>query len=267
MDLGLEGKTAIVTGGASNIGKAISEGLYEEGANVVIADIDVVQAERVVAELKARGGDNDAIFIKVDVGVQTDIENMARQTLETFGQIDILINNAGWTNNALFLDKPMEDFEREVAINFWGPIYAARAVAPAMIERRYGKITTIGSDAGRVGEYNEAVYGACKGGAIVLTKALAREFGRHNLNVNIVCPGLTLPENPEDSGTNSLWHKDSHQSAIFRDEEVLKKVAKKYPLRRIGVPNDIVPMVLFLSSDRSSYVTGQCISVSGGYAM
>ena len=136
MDLGLKGKTAIVTGGASNIGKAISEGLYEEGANVVIADIDTVQAKRVVAELKARGGSNDVIFIKVDVGDQPDIENMAKQTLETFGQIDILINNAGWTNNALFLDKPMQDFEREVAINLWGPIYAARAIAPAMIERK-----------------------------------------------------------------------------------------------------------------------------------
>ena len=101
----------------------------------------------------------------------------------------------------------------------------------------------------------------------MLSKALAREFGRYNLNVNIICPGLTLPEKTEDAGADSLWHRDSHQSAIFRDEEVLKKVVKNYPLRRIGVPNDIVPMVLFLSSDRSSYVTGQCISVSGGYAM
>lgn len=267
MELGLAGKTAIVTGGASNIGKAISEGLHEEGANVVIADIDVVQGERVIAELNAKGTENKAIFIKVDVGIEADNKQMTKHTLESFGQIDILINNAGWTNNALFLDKPMEDFEKEVAINLWGPIYAAREIAPLMIERKYGKIITIGSDAGRVGEYNEAVYGACKGGAIVLTKALAREFGKHNLNVNIICPGLTLPKNPEDSGTDSLWHKDSHQSAIFRDEEVLKKVVKNYPLRRIGVPDDIVPMVLFLSSDKSSYVTGQCISVSGGYAM
>ncbi len=267
MDLGLTGKTAIVTGGASNIGKAISEGFYAEGANVVIADIDISQGERVVSELNAGDGDNKAIFINVDVGVESDIKKMAEQTLQNFGQIDILVNNAGWTNNALFLDKPMTDFEKEVAINLWGPIYAAREIAPSMIERKYGKIITIGSDAGRVGEYNEAVYGACKGGAITLTKALAREFGRHNLNVNIICPGLTLPDNPEDSGSNSLWHEDSHQSAIFRDEEVMKKVIKNYPLRRIGAPDDIVPMVLFLASDKSSYITGQCISVSGGYAM
>ena len=101
-----------------------------------------------------------------------------------------------------------------------------------MIEQRYGKIITIGSDAGRVGEYNEAVYGACKGGVITLSKALAREFGKHQLNVNVVCPGLTLPENPEDAGEYSLWHADSHQSSIFRNEETMKKVVRHYPLRR-----------------------------------
>jgi 2-hydroxycyclohexanecarboxyl-CoA dehydrogenase len=136
-----------------------------------------------------------------------------------------------------------------------------------MISRSYGKIITIGSDAGRVGEYNEAVYAACKGGVITLTKALAREFGRHRLNVNVVCPGLTLPKSPNDAGSDSLWHAGSHQSLIFQNEETLKKVVRNYPLRRAGVPDDIVPMVLLLASDKTSYVTGQCISVSGGYAM
>ena len=136
-----------------------------------------------------------------------------------------------------------------------------------MIARSYGKIVTIGSDAGIVGEYNEAEYGACKGGIIALNKALAREFGRHQLNLNVVSAGLTLPENPEDAGENSLWHPESHQSRIFRDEEIMKKVVRRYPLRRHGVPGDIVPMVLLLASDRTAYVTGQCISVSGGYAM
>ncbi len=111
------------------------------------------------------------------------------------------------------------------------------------------------------------MYGACKGGVITLSKALAREFGKHGLNVNVVCPGLTLPEKSADAGENSLWHADSHQSRIFQDPEVLKKVVKRYPLRRVGVPADIVPMVLLLASDMSSYITGQTISVSGGYAM
>lgn len=266
MDLGLQGKTAIVTGGASNIGKAISEGLSAEGARVVIADIDERQATRVVDQIR-ESGDADAIFVKTDVGDRKQVENMVGQALERFGQIDILVNNAGWTANDLFLNKPYDDFEREIAINLWGPIHCIRAAAPSMIARKYGKIITIGSDAGRVGEYNEAVYSACKGGMIAFSKALAREFGRHELNVNVVCPGLTLPEAPEDAGDSSLWRPGSHQSRIFQNEEVLNKVVRRYPLRRHGVPDDIVPIVLMLASDRTSYITGQCISVSGGYAM
>jgi 2-hydroxycyclohexanecarboxyl-CoA dehydrogenase len=212
-------------------------------------------------------GDGDALFIEADVADATQIEQMAAETLKRFGQIDILINNAGWTANDLFLNKPVSDFEREIAINLWGPINCIRAVAPSMIERTYGKIITIGSDAGRVGEYNEAVYSACKGGVISLSKALAREFGKHKLNVNVVCPGLTLPENADDAGAESLWHEGSHQSQIFQNDEVLAKVVRRYPLRRHGVPKDIVPLVLLLASDKSSYTTGQVVSISGGYAM
>jgi len=266
MDLGLNGKVAIVTGGASNIGKAITEGLHAEGASVVIADIDDRQAERVVESLRASGRD-DVLYVRTDVGDKAAVERMAALALERFGQVDILVNNAGWTANGLFMKKNYEDFEREVAINFWGPLHCVRAVAPSMIARTYGKIITIGSDAGRVGEYNEAVYGACKGGMITLTKALAREFGRHQINVNILCPGLTLPEADTDAGEASLWRPGSHQSLVFQNPETLAKVVRNYPLRRVGHPDDIVPMVLMLASDRTSYVTGQCISVSGGYAM
>ena len=266
MDLGLQGKTAIVTGGASNIGKAIATGLFAEGANVVIADVDEAQAKKVVGELNVSRRDA-ALFVKTDVGDRSQVEALTAQTLETFGQIDILVNNAGWTHNELFLEKPYEEFEREISVNLWGPIHCVRAVAPSMIARSYGKIINIGSDAGRVGEFKEAVYGACKGGVIALSKALAREFGKSQLNVNVVCPGLTLPDDPNDAGVNSLWHSESSQSKIFRNEEVLKKVVRHYPLRRHGVPEDLVPMVLLLASDLTSYVTGQTISVSGGYAM
>jgi len=266
MDLGLTGKTAIVTGGASNIGKAIAEGLVAEGANVVIADVDSVQAEKVAGKLRSKGP-GDAIFIEADVSNAGQIEEMTARTLEQFGHVDILVNNAGWTANGLFLDKPVEDFQREIAINLWGPINCVRAVAPSMIERNSGKIITIGSDAGRVGEYQEAVYSACKGGIIAWSKALAREFGKYNLNVNVVCPGLTLPESSDDAGSNSLWHSESHQSKIFQNDEVLSKVVRRYPLRRHGVPSDIVPLVLLLASEQSSYTTGQVVSVSGGYAM
>jgi len=266
MDLGLQGKTAVITGGASNIGKAITVGLFEEGVNVVIADVDGPQAERVAADLNATGREG-AFFVKTDVGKRDQVENLTKWTLEKFGQIDILVNNAGWTANEYFMKKPYSDFEREIELNLWGPIHCIRAMAPSMIERSYGKIITIGSDAGRVGEFKEAVYGACKGGVIALSKALAREFGRSGINLNVVCPGLTLPDDPDDAGINSLWHSDSPQNKIFRDEETMKKVVRHYPLRRHGVPDDLVPMVLLLASDLTSYVTGQTISVSGGYAM
>lgn len=266
MDLELRGKTAIVTGGASNIGKAIAEGLSEEGANIVIADIDRTQAGRVVDELRASGR-NGALFVETDVTDRSQVEHLVTCTLERFGQIDILVNNAGWTINGFFLEKSVEEWEREVAINLWGPINCVRAVAPSMVARSYGKIITIGSDAGRVGEYKEAVYSACKGGIIALSKALAREFGRFNVTVNVVSPGLTLPESPDDVGANSLWHSESPQRRFFQDEDVLAKIVRRYPLRRHGIPSDLVPMVLLLSSDRTSYVTGQVISVSGGYAM
>ena len=266
MDLGLLGKTAIVTGGASNIGKAITEGLSEEGANIVIADVDRTQADRVVDELQDSGR-NDVLFVETDVTDRSQVEHLVTSTLERFGQIDILVNNAGWTVNGLFLEKSVEEWEREIAINLWGPINCVRAVAPSMVARSYGKIITIGSDAGRVGEYKEAVYSACKGGIIALSKALAREFGRFNVTVNVVSPGLTLPESPNDVGANSLWHSESPQRRFFEDEEVLARIVRAYPLRRHGIPRDLVPMVLLLSSDKASYVTGQVISVSGGYAM
>lgn len=265
MDLGLQGKTAVVTGGASTIGKAIVEGLCAEGVNVVIADMDEVQAERVAAQLCAAG--HNASFVATDVGERAQVEHLAQSVLAEHGRVDILVNGAGWTVNGLFLDKPVEDWEREVAVNLWGPINTTRAFAPSMVERGYGKIINIGSDAGRVGEYQEAVYGACKGGVIALSKALARELGRYKVTVNVVCPGLTLPEKTEDAGSMSLWHSDSPQSQIFRNQETLAKVVKRYPLRRHGVPADIVPLVLLLASDQSSYITGQIISVSGGYAM
>ena len=147
MDLGLQGKTAVVTGGASSIGKAIVEGLCAEGASVVIADFDEEQAKRVVAQLRTDG--YAASFIFTDVGDRAQVERLVEHALKEHEHIDILVNGAGWTVNGLFLEKPVEDWEREVAVNLWGPIYCTRAVAPSMVTRGYGKIINIGSDAGR----------------------------------------------------------------------------------------------------------------------
>ncbi len=262
MDLELDGKTVIVTGGGSNIGRAIVLAFAKERANVVIADIDEVQGQKVAKEANAIGG--KIIVIKTDVTDVDSVTIMVRKTLEQFGRIDVLVNNAGWGMDRLFIEKPRAEWEKEVNINFWGVINCTRAVLDHMIERKYGKIISIGSDAGRMGEYREAVYAGCKGGVIAMSKALARELGRYGINVNVVCPGMTLPESAEHTGELSMWKGPMGQ---FLTPEVQEKAAKAYPLRRLGKPADVANLVVFLASDVASFITGQTISVSGGYTM
>ena len=262
MDLNLADKTVIVTGGASNIGRAIVMAFASEKSNVVIADIDEKQGQRVAKEAPSLGGKVTAI--KTDVTNLDSVEAVVNRTLEQFGRLDILVNNVGWTSDRLFIEKPMSELEKEVNINLWGVINCTRAVLSHMIERKYGKIISIGSDAGRMGEYREAVYAACKGGVIALSKALARELGRYSININVVCPGVTVPENPEFAGEFSMWKGPMAQ--VFTPE-AQEKAARAYPLRRLGKPEDIAGAVVFLASDKASFMTGQTISISGGYTM
>jgi 2-hydroxycyclohexanecarboxyl-CoA dehydrogenase len=179
------------------------------------------------------------------------------------GPVDVLVNCAGWTIDRLFIEKPREEWEREIAIDMWGFINCVRAVLDPMIERRYGRIVSIGSDAGRMGEWREAVYSGTKASVIAMSKAIAREVGKHGITLNVVCPGL-VPGSPETSGKESMWSSD--QAKMFTPE-VREKAARAYPLRRLGTPEDVVPAVLLLASDRASYITGQTLSVSGGYTM
>ena len=262
MDLNLAGKALIVTGGGSNIGRGIVLAFARERSNVVIADIDETQGQKVAKEANALGG--KTVAIKTDVTNVDSVAAMVKKTLEEFGQIDILVNNVGWGLDRLFIEKPRTEWEKEVNINFWGVINCTRAVLDHMIERKYGKVISIGSDAGRMGEYREAVYAGCKGGVIALSKALARELGRHGINVNVICPGATVPENPEHAGELSMWKGEMGQ--VFAPE-VQEKAAKAYPLRRLGKPQDIANVAVFLASDAASFITGQTISVSGGYTM
>ncbi|MBM4446723.1 MAG: 3-oxoacyl-ACP reductase FabG [Chloroflexi bacterium] len=262
MDLHLAGKTVIVTGGGSNIGRGIVLAFAKEWPNIVIADIDEVQGQKVAKEANALGG--KPVVIKTDVTNVDSVTATVKKTLEQFGKIDILVNNAGWGMDRLFIEKPRAEWEKEVSINFWGVINCTRAVLDHMIEQKYGKIISISSDAGRMGEYREAVYAGCKGGVIAMSKALARELGRYGINVNVVCPGMTLPESPEHAGELSMWKSPMAQ---FLTPEVQERAAKAYPLRRLGKPQDVANLVVFLASDAASFITGQTISVSGGYTM
>ena len=259
MDLGLSGRVVIVTGGASNLGRAITLGFAAEGARVVIADVDDRQARKVEAEAPS----GTIVARHTDVTDWESVSSMAQFVRSSMGGVDVLVNCAGWTIDRLFTEKPREEWEREIAIDIWGFINCVRAVLDHMIERRYGRIVSIGSDAGRMGEWREAVYSGTKAAVIAMSKAIAREVGKHGITVNVVSPGL-IPGDPETSGSESIW--SSGQAKMFTSE-VRAKAARSYPLRRLGTPEDVVPAVLLLASDRASYITGQTLSVSGGYTM
>ena len=263
--LGLKGKTAIVTGGGSNIGRGIVLCLAEEGANIVIADIDEAQAKKTVEKANATGGGGKTVVVKADVTKRDEVDAMVKKTLAEFdNKIDILVNNVGWASVGFFVDHPREISEKEIAINFWGVVNCTQAVLPHMIEKKYGKVVTIASDAGRMGEFKQAVYAGCKGGVIALSKTIAREVGRYGITVNVACPGTTVPEGDEDIGEMSMWRGEA--GSIFTPDR-LTELAKGYPLRKLGRPKDLGEAVAFLVSDRSGHITGQTLSVSGGYTM
>lgn len=262
MDLGLKEKTAIVTGGGSNIGRAIVLTLAREGANVVIADIDETQGKKVEAQANALSGRDRALLVRTDVTDQASLEQLVSRTRAQFGQVHVLVNNVGWTLDRLFLEKPKEEWEKEIRLNLWSTIFTIRAVLPQMVERRYGRVVSLSSDAGRMGEYREAVYSACKAGIIALSKSLARETGRYGITFNTVCPGITVPTS-EEMGEQSMWQQ---MSQIFTPE-VQEKAKTRYALQRLGTAQDVANAVAFLASDAANYITGQTLSVSGGYTM
>jgi 2-hydroxycyclohexanecarboxyl-CoA dehydrogenase len=259
MDLGLNGRVVIVTGGASNLGRAITLGFAAEGARVLIADVDDQQAKKVAGEAPH----GTVVARHTDVTDWDSVSSTVQFARSSIGDVDVLVNCAGWTIDRLFTEKPREEWEREIAIDMWGFINCVRAVLDSMIERRYGRIVSIGSDAGRIGEWREAVYSGTKASVIAMSKAIAREVGKHGITLNVVCPGL-VPGSPETSGKESMWSSD--QAKMFTPE-VREKAARAYPLRRLGTAEDVVPAVLLLASDRASYITGQTLSVSGGYTM
>ncbi|MGB6838573.1 MAG: SDR family NAD(P)-dependent oxidoreductase [Dehalococcoidia bacterium] len=263
MDLGLAGKSVIVTGGASNIGRAIALGFAREGANVVIGDIDEGQALKVASEAEASRPAGRTIVVRTDVVNPQEVEALVERAIGEFGQVHVLVNNVGWVLDRLFLEQPREEWQKLVNINLWSVINCVHAVLPHMVEQGYGHIVSIGSEAGRMGEYREAVYGACKAGTIGLSKSLAREVGRYGITLNVVCPALTVPESEEEFGEQSMWKV----AAPFFGPEAREKASQRYPLRRLGTAEEVANAVLFLASDAASFITGQTLSVSGGYTM
>ncbi|MBI4296261.1 MAG: SDR family oxidoreductase [Chloroflexi bacterium] len=263
MELGLDGRTVIVTGGSSNIGRGIVLAFAREKSNVIIADIDEAQGRKTL-ELARKSGGN-AAFIKTDLTKPEECEAMVAKVLGEFGRIDVLVNSAGWVSDRLFVEKPREEWVKEVDVNYWSVINCVKAVINHMIARNGGKVVSIASDAGKIGEYREAVYAGAKAAIIGFSKSLAREVGRYNINVNVVCPATVVPASDDEIGQSSLWRNDGLYYKMT--EESKGRMAKSYPLRRLGKAEDIANAVVFLASDAASWITGQALSVDGGYSM
>jgi 2-hydroxycyclohexanecarboxyl-CoA dehydrogenase len=249
----LKGKVAIVTGAGGGIGRGIAVKFATLGANVGVADIKQDGARDTVSLVEKAG--TKGLAMNTDITSPTQVQAMVKKTLETFGQVDILVNNAGWDKIEPFVKNSPELWDRVIAINLKGPIHCTRAVLDPMMERKYGKIISISSDAGRVGSTGEAVYSACKGGIIAFTKTMAREMARYQINVNCVCPGATdTPLLAEITGGET-------------GAKIIEAMVKAVPFRRLGKPEDIAGAVAFLASDEASFITGQTLSVSGGLTM
>jgi 2-hydroxycyclohexanecarboxyl-CoA dehydrogenase len=244
-------RVAIVTGGAQGIGEAIVRRLASEGATVAIMDIQWEKAQQVAEDIVAKSG--KALAAKMDIADSQDVKRAVKEVKDRLGQIDILINNAGWDKAAPFVQLSEELWDKIIAVNLRGPITITRAVLDVMIDRKYGRIVNIASDAGRVGSTGESVYSACKGGIIAFTKTLARELVRYNILVNCVCPGPTDTPMLADMARENPRLVEALQNAI--------------PMRRLGKPEELAAAVAFLASDEASYITGQTLSVSGGLTM
>lgn len=250
----LAGKTAIVTGGGSGIGRGIALALAVEGAQVAIMDVNAEAAIRVSEEIEGLGV--KALALGADVTRRAHVVAAVDTALAQWGQIDLLVNNAGWDYLQPFIESSEETWDRIIAINFKGVLYTCRAVLPHMVARQQGAVVNIASDAGRVGSSGEAVYAGTKGAVIAFSKTIAREMARHGVRVNVVCPGLT--DTPLLQGM---------RAESPRNEKVLDAVTRAIPLGRVGQPEDVAAAVLYLASPAAAYVTGQTLSVSGGLTM
>jgi 2-hydroxycyclohexanecarboxyl-CoA dehydrogenase len=247
-------KVAVVTGGGGGIGGATCARFAREGARVAVLDRNLAGARATAERIAADGG--TALAIECDITDRASVDAAVARVTAEWGGIHILVNNAGWDVFKPFTKTVPAEWERLIAINLVGPLNMHHAVLPGMVGRKAGRIVNIASDAARVGSSGEAVYAACKGGIVALSKTLAREHARHDITVNVVCPGPT----------DTALFADYKQGA-GNPEKLEEAFRRSIPLGRIGQPQDLPGAILFFASDDAAYVTGQVLSVSGGLTM
>lgn len=250
------GRTAIITGGARGIGYAAAERLAAEGARLVLADIDGEAAEGAAAKLP------DAIGIRCNIVDEADVAAMVASASERQGEIDIFVNSAAVLDDKLFLESEPADWNRMLQVCLHGPMLGLRAILPGMVDRGYGRVVCLASDSARIGQARLSYYAAAKAGVIALVKSVAQEIGRQGVTLNVVSPGAT--------NTQLRMDREASLRSQMGEEKYsrrLKSVLKLYPAGRIGEPEDVASAIAFLCSDEASWITGQVLSVNGGFVM
>ena len=244
----LKDKVALITGGARGIGKAIAFAYAKEGADIVVADVNLEEAEKTAKEIEALG--RKALALTMDVTDYSKVEEAVNKILDKFAKIDILVNNAGITKDNLLLRMSQLEWDAVLNVNLKGTFNCIRAVSRVMIKQRSGRIVSIASIIGLIGNPGQANYSASKAGIIALTKTAAKELASRNINVNAVAPGFI-----QTDMTAKL------------SEELKQKMLSNIPLNKLGTADDVAAVCLFLASEDSGYITGQTIVVDGGMVM
>ncbi|MEO8296445.1 MAG: SDR family oxidoreductase [Burkholderiales bacterium] len=263
MDLELKGKSVVVTGGGSNIGRGIVLAFAGEGAHITIADIDAVQADK-TAELATKLGAASVQVVKTDVTNLEQVQAMFQAATDKHGTVDVLVNTVGWDDLMFFTQTTPEFWRKVIDINYVGVLNCTKIALDVMVKNKSGAIVSISSDASRQGEPREAVYGGVKAAINSFMKTIAKENGRFGIRCNVICPGVTVPVTTEEVGGSSMWN---NAAGMFTPEQ-MEQIAKTLPLRKVGRPQDIANAVLFMASNTAAgHVTGQVLSVSGGYSM
>jgi NAD(P)-dependent dehydrogenase (short-subunit alcohol dehydrogenase family) len=244
----LKGKKAIVTGAGQGIGQSIALKMAQEGADVAIAEINPEIGTQTAKEVEALG--RKALFISVDVADQKQVQTMVGEVLKAWKRIDVLVNNAGFDRPGSLFKVNEKDWDAVLGVHLKGTLNCIQSVTPHMIENSYGKIINISSVWGKSGAVSEISYSSAKAGIIGLTKSVARELGRYQINVNVVLPGFILTPTVSKMA-------DKYRNMIIENT----------PMKRVGQPGEVANVVVFLASDEASFVTGAMVEVSGGWNM
>ena len=244
----LQGKVALITGGAQGIGKAIALLFAREGAAVVVADINLEKAHETCREVESLGG--GALAVGGNVADAKDAETMVQEAIQRFGRLDILVNNAGITRDQVLLRMKEEDWDLVMAVNLKGAFQCTKTALRVFLKQKGGKVVNIASVTGQMGNAGQANYAASKAGLIGFTKSIAREYARRNIQVNAVAPGFI------DTAMSQAIPQKGRELLI-----------QQIPMERLGTPEDVAEAVLFLASGAADYITGQVLNVNGGMHM